>query len=87
MSSLYVLQLPGLISLSTKFLPTVMNLLKRLAQEGQKAATNDPQRNPPLVSRSFHNRANTGVNMSSSASSGITSPEIGTEYSSPTKED
>ncbi|MBA0552018.1 hypothetical protein Golob_022861, partial [Gossypium lobatum] len=32
--------LPGLLSLSTKFLPTVMNLLRKLAEEGQMPATN-----------------------------------------------
>ncbi|KAJ6715359.1 PROTEIN SEY1 [Salix viminalis] len=39
--------LPGLLSLSTKFVPTVMNLLRRLAEEGQKPiTTTDPRRNP-----------------------------------------
>ncbi|XP_058069007.1 protein ROOT HAIR DEFECTIVE 3-like isoform X2 [Magnolia sinica] len=47
--------LPGLLSLSTKFLPTIMNLLKRLADEGQKPTASDPQRNPALESRSFKN--------------------------------
>ncbi|CAN8269372.1 unnamed protein product [Cochlearia groenlandica] len=31
--------LPGLLSLSTKFLPTVMNLLRKLAEEGQAPST------------------------------------------------
>lgn len=35
--------LPGLLSLSTKFLPTVMNLLKKLAEEGQAPSTNTNQ--------------------------------------------
>ncbi|KAH0927299.1 hypothetical protein HID58_019555 [Brassica napus] len=35
--------LPGLLSLSTKFLPTVMNLLKKLAEEGQVPSTNTNQ--------------------------------------------
>ncbi|XP_050285606.1 protein ROOT HAIR DEFECTIVE 3-like [Quercus robur] len=84
--------LPGLISLSTKFLPTVMNLLKRLAEEGQNPMTNDPnrnpatndqQRNPALESRSFRN----GVSASSSVSSSASSEVISSEYSSPAKED
>jgi hypothetical protein len=83
--------LPGLISLSSKFLPTVMNLLKRLAEEGQKTttndphrnpATNDPQRNPALASNSFRNGVSASSSMSSCASSEVTS-----EYSSPPKED
>ena len=85
-------QLPGLISLSSKFLPTVMNLLKRLAEEGQNPMTNDPnrnpatndqQRNPALESRSFRN----GVSASSSVSSSASSEVISSEYSSPAKED
>jgi hypothetical protein len=76
-------QLPGLISLSSKFLPTVMNLLKRLAEEGQIPATNDPQRNPPLASKSFRNGVSASNDTSSSASSGVTS----SEYSSPSKEE
>uniref|UniRef100_A0A7N2LNH1 Sey1/RHD3-like three-helix bundle domain-containing protein n=1 Tax=Quercus lobata TaxID=97700 RepID=A0A7N2LNH1_QUELO len=84
--------LPGLISLSSKFLPTVMNLLKRLAEEGQNPMTNDPnrnpatndqQRNPALESRSFRN----GVSASSSMSSSASSEVISSEYSSPAKED
>ncbi|XAR49943.1 hypothetical protein NMG60_11004129 [Bertholletia excelsa] len=77
--------LPGLLSLSTKFLPTVMNLLKRLAEEGQKPATNEPQRNHPSSSSSFQGGAYNNSNLSSSASSTIISSENGTEYSSPSK--
>ncbi|KAK9136499.1 hypothetical protein Sjap_007093 [Stephania japonica] len=40
--------LPGLLSLSTKFLPTVMNLLKKLAEEGHNPTAAAPQRNPTL---------------------------------------
>ena len=76
-------QLPGLISLSSKFLPTVMNLLKRLAEEGQNPMTNDPNRNPALESRSFRN----GVSASSSMSSSASSEVISSEYASPAKED
>ncbi|MQM09539.1 hypothetical protein Taro_042408 [Colocasia esculenta] len=74
--------LPGLISLSTKFLPTVMNLLKKLAEEGQRPAEPEVRRNPELASKSFRN----GVHSNSSdASSTLTSPENGDEYSSPSK--
>ncbi|XP_007024515.2 PREDICTED: protein ROOT HAIR DEFECTIVE 3 [Theobroma cacao] len=78
--------LPGLLSLSTKFLPTVMNLLRKLAEEGQIPANNNPQRNPAVASKGFQN-GSTSSDLSSSASSEVTSSGNGTEYSSPTKED
>ncbi|KAI3684189.1 hypothetical protein L6452_33409 [Arctium lappa] len=37
--------LPGVLSLSTKVIPTVTNLLRKLAEEGQKPANADSQRN------------------------------------------
>nr|XP_018633744.1 protein ROOT HAIR DEFECTIVE 3-like isoform X2 [Nicotiana tomentosiformis] len=42
--------LPGLLSLSTKFLPTVTNLLRRLAEAGQRKANNEPQHNTTSAS-------------------------------------
>lgn len=71
-------QLPGLLSLSTKFLPTVMNLLKKLAEEGQgQGQTNgEPQRNPILAAKSSRS------DMSSTGSSEMTS-ENGDEFTSP----
>lgn len=83
------LQLPGLLSLSTKFLPTVMNLLKKLAEEGQgqgqgQGQTNgEPQRNPTLAAKSFRSSANDHGGLSSTGSSEVTS-ENGDELSSPT---
>ncbi|XP_047334056.1 protein ROOT HAIR DEFECTIVE 3 homolog 1-like isoform X2 [Impatiens glandulifera] len=80
--------LPGLLSLSTKFLPTVMNLLKKLAEEGQMPASGaDPRRNSPLAAKSFQNSVNNGGDLSSTGSSTITSSENGTEYSSPVRHD
>ncbi|KAI4355512.1 hypothetical protein L6164_004276 [Bauhinia variegata] len=76
--------LPGLISLSMKFLPTVMNLVRKLAEEGQNPGTNNPQRNP---SKSNHNAVIAGSNMSSSASSNVTSSDNGIEYTSSSKYD
>ncbi|XP_077212329.1 protein ROOT HAIR DEFECTIVE 3-like [Tasmannia lanceolata] len=76
--------LPGLLSLSTKFLPTVMNILKRLAEEGHKATTSDPQRNPVLESNGIRN--GTYSDSTSDASSNITSTESGAEYSSPPRQ-
>ncbi|KAF4399263.1 hypothetical protein G4B88_022346 [Cannabis sativa] len=64
--------LPGLISLSTKFLPTVMNIIKKLAEEGQVPAANNPQRNPALASKNYQNGVNASSEMSSTGSSEIT---------------
>ncbi|XP_010552218.1 PREDICTED: protein ROOT HAIR DEFECTIVE 3-like [Tarenaya hassleriana] len=62
--------LPGLISLSTKFLPTVMNLLKKLAEEGQApSANNTPPMNPPTLSKIPTNGVSSSVGSSSSSSS------------------
>lgn len=55
-----------------------MNLLKRLAEEGQGVANGQPQGNPALASKSF--RGSTS-DVSTSATSEVTS-ENGTEYSS-----
>ncbi|KAB1218429.1 hypothetical protein CJ030_MR3G026309 [Morella rubra] len=75
--------LPGLISLSSKFVPTIMNLLKRLAEEGQIPTTNGPQGNPSIASKSSRNGVSASSETSSSASSEVTS----SEYSSPSKEE
>lgn len=76
------MQLPGLISLSTKFLPTVMNLIKKLTEEGQIPTTTSHER-PALESKSFHNAPS---GLSSTSSSKVTA-ENGTEHSSCTKEE
>ncbi|KAL0397002.1 UNVERIFIED_CONTAM: protein ROOT HAIR defective [Sesamum calycinum] len=75
--------LPGILSISTKFLPTVMNLLRKLAEEGQRQANPGPQHNPPVPAKTLRSGTNDHDDHSSSASSGITSSENGTEYSSP----
>ncbi|KAJ0971357.1 hypothetical protein J5N97_019316 [Dioscorea zingiberensis] len=76
--------LPGILALSTKFLPTVMNLMKKLADEGQRPAAPEPHRNPELAAKSFRN----GVHNSSTsdASSNITSSENDFEQSSPIRQ-
>ncbi|KAK4427337.1 protein ROOT HAIR defective [Sesamum alatum] len=71
--------LPGILSISTKFLPTIMSLLRKLAEEGQKHANDDPQHNHPLPARS--SQSGTNDYNSSSASSEVTSSENGNEYS------
>ncbi|KAJ8643423.1 hypothetical protein MRB53_005171 [Persea americana] len=73
--------LPGLLSLCTKFLPTVTNLLRKLAEAAQQPPTSDPRRNPALELTSFSNSTNN--DSISDASSNVTSSESGVEYSSP----
>lgn len=60
-----------------------MNLLKKLAEEGQGVASGEPQRNPAVASKSFRGSSSTNDNgdVSTSATSEVTS-ENGTEYSS-----
>ncbi|KAI3670537.1 hypothetical protein L1987_87875 [Smallanthus sonchifolius] len=73
--------LPGILSLSTKFLPTVTNLLRKLAEEGQKPVSANSQRtpsNPPHMLGNFQ-----GVE-SSTGSSSVTM-ENGPEYTSPSR--
>ncbi|XP_010542421.1 PREDICTED: protein ROOT HAIR DEFECTIVE 3 isoform X2 [Tarenaya hassleriana] len=61
--------LPGLISISTKLLPTVMNLLKKLAEEGQA-----PPMNPQTQSKVTTNGVSSSVG--SSSSSGISTETV-----------
>ncbi|KAL4367575.1 hypothetical protein GQ457_05G035290 [Hibiscus cannabinus] len=64
--------LPGLIALSTRLIPTVMELIQKLSEQAQPPTT--PTNNLPRIqtgasSRKFEN----GSTMSSNASSGVTS--------------
>ncbi|KAL6495927.1 Cell wall protein rhd3 [Orobanche gracilis] len=77
--------LPGILSLSTKFLPTIMNLLRKLAEEGQRPPTANPQHNPPVPPNSLRSRTSDFGEKSTSTTSEVTSAEDGTEYSSPLK--
>ncbi|GER52383.1 protein ROOT HAIR DEFECTIVE 3 homolog [Striga asiatica] len=78
--------LPGILSLSTKFLPTIMNLLRKLAEEGQRPPNANPQQhNPTAPPKSLQSGTSDYGGLSSSASSEVTSGENGTEYSSPSK--
>ncbi|GAB4842527.1 Cell wall protein rhd3 [Ancistrocladus abbreviatus] len=80
--------LPGLMSLSMKFVPTIMSLLKRLAEEGQIPAAGDSHReHPPVAAKSYHGGAEADGSFSSTASSQVTAAENGTEYSSSSKYD
>lgn len=78
-----VMQLPAILSLSTKFVPTVMNILKRLADEGQRpAAGPERQREMELQPKPARNGSSYS-NVTSAGSSSVTTSEIGPEYSSP----
>ncbi|CAM8957342.1 unnamed protein product [Rhodiola kirilowii] len=78
--------LPGLLSLSTKFLPTIMNLLKKLAEEGQAPPVANPEYNPVHASKTIYNGVNSTTSFSSSASSEISSVDDGSEPSSSSKQ-
>ncbi|KAJ1420304.1 RHD3/Sey1 [Sesbania bispinosa] len=77
--------LPGIISLSSKFIPTIMNLIRKLAEEAQNPpATNNPQRNS---TKNNYNAVTAGSSVSSSASSNLTSMDNGTGYGSSSKDE
>ena len=63
-----------------------MNLLKRLAEEGQVPATNNPQRNSALATKTFRNGVGASGSFSSSASSEVTLAREN-EVLGPSKED
>ncbi|KAF5944890.1 hypothetical protein HYC85_018967 [Camellia sinensis] len=81
--------LAGLLSLSSRFLPTVMNLLRKLAEEAQGNPAPEAPRPPqPLGSHNFKGQTQQPNTVSSSVpvssvSSNISSTESGDEYSSP----
>ncbi|KAI3759756.1 hypothetical protein L6452_07796 [Arctium lappa] len=81
--------LPGILSLSTKFLPTVTNLLRKLAEEGQRPATTDAHSNtsnPSQASRIIQGVVGSNSAFSSTASSEVTM-ENEVEYTSPSRHD
>ncbi|XP_024969122.1 protein ROOT HAIR DEFECTIVE 3-like [Cynara cardunculus var. scolymus] len=81
--------LPGILSLSTKFLPTVTNLLRKLAEEGQRPTTTDAHSNtsnPPQASRIIQGVVGSNSGFSSTASSEVTM-ENEVEYTSPSRHD
>ncbi|CAN6545850.1 unnamed protein product [Malus baccata var. baccata] len=80
--------LSGILSISSRFLPTVMNLLRKLAEEAQGNQTPEAQRRPvSLSSQSYRNETPqpnpvTSSFPESSVSSNISSSDTGMEYSS-----
>ncbi|TQD84483.1 hypothetical protein C1H46_029963 [Malus baccata] len=81
--------LSGILSISSRFLPTVMNLLRKLAEEAQGNQTPEAQRRPvSLASQSYRNETPqpnpvTSSFPESSVSSNISLSDTGMEYSSP----
>ncbi|KHG07027.1 hypothetical protein F383_33795 [Gossypium arboreum] len=79
--------LAGLISISSRFLPTIMNLLRRLAEEAQGHQTAEPPRQQcSLVFQSLKNQSHPNPTDSipeSSVASNISTSDGGIEYSSP----
>ncbi|XP_054777349.1 protein ROOT HAIR DEFECTIVE 3 homolog 2 isoform X2 [Prosopis cineraria] len=80
--------LPGLLSISSKFLPTVMNLLKRLAEEAQgRAPSGGTETQNTAASQAFRNETpkpnpvTSSIHQSSSLSS-VGSSDGDSEYSS-----
>ncbi|KAI3455853.1 hypothetical protein Pfo_012516 [Paulownia fortunei] len=71
----------GLIALSTRFFPTIMNILSRLAAEGHDSSVARPSQQ--LASQSFRNRKQQSESVSSSIADSSVSTETGLEYSSP----
>ncbi|KAL4394679.1 hypothetical protein AHAS_Ahas02G0176100 [Arachis hypogaea] len=72
--------LAGLLSLSIKLLPTIINLMRKLAEEGV------PQTNNPWPYPSTSNQT-AGSTVSSTTSSNVTFLERGTEYTASSKEE
>lgn len=74
--------LAGLLALISRFLPTFMNLLTKLAEQGHRPAAPDGPRITEIDNRNSDNAVN-GNSASSAASSNITSSEGGVdEYTS-----
>ncbi|KAJ1279210.1 hypothetical protein BS78_04G138000 [Paspalum vaginatum] len=72
--------LPAILSLSTKFVPTIMTILKRLADEGQRPAASERQQQEMELQPT--NRSSYS-SVTSAGSSSMTATENGPEYSSP----
>jgi hypothetical protein len=82
----WCVQLPGILSISSRLLPTVMNLLRRLAEEAQGRPTPEA---PMQQSFSFQNNRNqtqlnpTSSTIPESSESSSCMSSTDSEYSSP----
>ncbi|XP_042468131.1 protein ROOT HAIR DEFECTIVE 3-like isoform X2 [Zingiber officinale] len=75
--------LPGILSLSTKFLPTVMNILRKLAEQGEApaaAANQNQQESNKSVVKVINGESSSG------SSSTLSSSDGGIEFSSSLKQ-
>ncbi|XP_010536351.1 PREDICTED: protein ROOT HAIR DEFECTIVE 3 homolog 2 [Tarenaya hassleriana] len=80
--------LAGLLSISSKFLPTVMNLLRKLAEEAQGAATQGAPKPPEYLASQNYSQQSPSNHISrtipeSSVSSNISASDGDAEYTSP----
>ncbi|XP_065854509.1 protein ROOT HAIR DEFECTIVE 3 homolog 2 [Euphorbia lathyris] len=75
--------LAGIISISSKFLPTVMNILKRLAEEAQGRQTPGAPMGQSVSSQGYMNPSQNTIPESSVSSNISSSNEGVVEYSSP----
>ncbi|RYR63106.1 hypothetical protein Ahy_A04g020901 isoform B [Arachis hypogaea] len=79
--------LPGLLSLSSKFVPTVMNILKRLAEEAQAnsrpGGSESQNANAPVSRNQMQNSDRVSSTRSNSSVSSVGSSGVDQEYSSP----
>ncbi|KAK7332534.1 hypothetical protein VNO80_29287 [Phaseolus coccineus] len=75
--------LPGLLSISSRFLPTVMNLMKRLAEEAQGNQTPEESQGSASQTQIFRNQVHKPDSVSSSISnvSSVGSSNDDNEYS------
>ncbi|KAL9320646.1 hypothetical protein ACSQ67_012485 [Phaseolus vulgaris] len=75
--------LPGLLSISSRFLPTVMNLIKRLAEEAQGNQTPEESQGSASQTQIFRNQVHKPDSVSSSISnvSSVGSSNDDNEYS------
>ncbi|KAI9109572.1 hypothetical protein K1719_019626 [Acacia pycnantha] len=73
--------LPGMISLSAKFLPTVLSMIRKLAEQAQNPppTNNDPQRKPSKTNQNSVT-ASSNSESSSASSSDLTSLDKGPKY-------
>ncbi|CAO2840185.1 unnamed protein product [Amaranthus hypochondriacus] len=80
--------LPGFLSMSTRIVPTVMAMLKNLAEQGNRPPTTaGAHANPPSLAANSYRGGVSSDGLSSTGSSHITSNENGREHSSSSKDD
>ncbi|KAL9228546.1 hypothetical protein vseg_004113 [Gypsophila vaccaria] len=79
--------LPGLLSLSARFVPTVMTILSGLAAQGNMPAATGGHANPPPLAANGFRAGSTSDSVSSTGSSQATTKVNTTQYSSSSKDE